>query len=270
MIHKKPNAEIIRDGLVLHLRADSGVTADEAGNVSAWQDLSGAGHHSTQPVAEHRPNLIRSAIADRPALLLDGQRRFLHVAGKVLSDDECSIFAVATDTGPVGHREIISNWSGRDGNYGTSMFLGLTSENTIRFTDSFNAAGKIVDRQKPFLITAINSSEHASVFQSATELASLGTRLPERRLDTPWVVGQQGNIDGEYWHGLIAEILVYDRALTDPERQQVWSHLLDRYQLPSFVDVATEPEPEAASPATLALASLCHVLLNSNEFIYVD
>jgi hypothetical protein len=267
---RKPNAQIIRDGLVLHLRADSGVTADDAGNVSAWQDLSGAGHHSTQPIAEQRPKLVRSAIANRPALLLDGQRRFLHVAGKVLSNDECSIFAVVTDTGPPGHREIISNWSGRDGNYGTSMFLGLTAENTIRFTDSFVAAGRVVDRQKPFLITAINSREHASVFQSATELASLGTRLPPRRLDTPWVVGQQGNIDGEYWNGLVAEILVYDRALTDPERQQVWSHLLDRYQLPSFVDIPTEPEPEIASPATLALASLCHVLLNSNEFIYVD
>ncbi len=267
---RKPNTEIIRDGLVLHLRADSGVTTDEAGNVSAWQDLSGAGHHSAQPIGEHRPKLVRSAIAGRPALLLDGERRFLHVAGKLLSNDECSIFAVVTDAGPPGHREVISNWSGRDGNYGTSMFLGLTAENTVRFTDSFSSAGKVVERHKPFLITAINSREHTSVFQSATELASLDTRLPARRLDTPWVVGQQGNIDGEYWHGLIAEVLVYDRALTDSERRQVWSHLLDLYQLPSFVDVPDGPVPQTESPASLALASLCHVLLNSNEFIYVD
>ncbi len=150
------------------------------------------------------------------------------------------------------------------------MFLGLTAENTVRFTDSFSSAGKVVERHKPFLITAINSREHTSVFQSATELASLDTRLPARRLDTPWVVGQQGNIDGEYWHGLIAEVLVYDRALTDSERRQVWSHLLDLYQLPSFVDVPDGPVPQTESPASLALASLCHVLLNSNEFIYVD
>jgi len=267
---RKPNAEIIRDGLVLHLRADSGITADDAGYVSAWQDLSGADHNSTQPIAEHRPTLVPTAIADRPALLFDGLRRFLHVAGKLLTNDECSIFAVATDAGSPGHREIISNWSGRDGNAGSSLFLGLTSENTIRFSDSFSSAGRIVDRSKPFLITAINSPDQTTVFQSATELESLGSRLPKRRLDTPWVIGQQGNIDGEYWHGLIAEILVYDRALIDKERQQVWSHLLDRYQLPSFVKVPTEPEPEAASPSTLALASLCHVLLNSNEFIYVD
>ena len=267
---RKPNAEIVRDGLVLHLRADAGITADKDGNVSAWQDLSGAGHHSTQPVSEHQPRLVPSSIAGRPALLLDGKRRFLHVAGKVLSNDECSIFAVATDAGQPGHREIISNWSGRDGNSTSSMFLGLTAEKTVRFSDSFGSAGRVVDRGKPFLISAINSPQHASVFQSATELANRGSRLPNRRLDTPWVIGQQGNIDGEYWNGLIAEIVVYDRALTEEERCQVWSHLLERYQLPSFVDVPAEPESETEPPATLALASLCHVLLNSNEFIYVD
>jgi hypothetical protein len=269
-VWRRADAEIVREGLVLHLRADSGVTAGKDETVSAWQDLSGAGHHATQSVAGQRPRLVKSAIGEHPALLFDGSRGFLHIAGSVLSDDECSIFAVATDVGPPGHREIISNWSGRDGNSGTSMFLGLTSENTVRFSDSFGSAGNIVDRRKPFLITAVNSPEHTVVFQSATELASLRTRLPQRRLDTPWVVGQQGNIDGEYWHGLIAEILVYDRAISAEERLKVWSCLLDRYQLPSFVDVPAEPDPETESPATLALASLCHVLLNSNEFIYVD
>ena len=81
------------------------------------------------------------------------------------------------------------------------------------------------------------------------------------------MIGQQGNINGEYWNGDIAELLVYDRALSTTERQKVWSVLLDRYQLSTFVRQAPSAEP---SPELLALASLCHVLLNSNEFIYVD
>jgi hypothetical protein len=267
---RKPDAQIVQRGLVLHLQADEGVTTGDNGSVSAWQDQSGSEHHASQLLVEQQPRLVVSAIGQRPAILFDGRRRFLHVAGRLLDSDECSIFAVVTDAGQPGHREIISNWSGRDGNSTSSLFLGLTSENSIRFSDAFNPAGHVVDRTKPFLLTAISSARHTTLFQSATELAERGSQLPQRRLDTPWVIGQQGNIDGEYWNGLIAEILVYDRALAEAERHEVWSHLLDRYSLPTFVDAPLEDDGEVDDPATLALTSLCHVLLNSNEFIYVD
>jgi hypothetical protein len=55
--------------------------------------------------------------------------------------------------------------------------------------------------------------------------------------------------------------------LSEQEQRQVWSVLFDRYGLPTFI-----PKPQETVPDSqlLALASLCHVLLNSNEFIYVD
>ena len=49
------------------------------------------------------------------------------------------------------------------------------------------------------------------------------------------------------------------RWSTDAERDQVWDSLAARY------GIAPRPKPVDA-----ALASLCHVLLNSNEFLYVD
>ena len=55
--------------------------------------------------------------------------------------------------------------------------------------------------------------------------------------------------------------LVYDRALGAEDRDAVWKYLERRYGL------ATQSPPD---PQLLALASLCHVLLNTNEFIYVD
>jgi hypothetical protein len=74
------------------------------------------------------------------------------------------------------------------------------------------------------------------------------------------VVGQQGDITGEYWHGDIAELIVYNRALAESERIAVWNYLFDRYGI----------ERVTVDPEHLALASLCHVLLNANEFVYVD
>jgi len=111
-------------------------------------------------------------------------------------------------------------------------------------------------------LTAVAGERHATVYQGTRRLAEKATPLAPRRLDTRWVIGQQGNIDGEYWHGEIAELLVYDRELPPEDLDHAWRYLDARHA------VATQPAP--LDPRFLALASLCHVLFNSNEFIYVD
>jgi hypothetical protein len=254
------------EDIVLHLRADSGVVADESGRVSRWRDQSVAGHDATQSELARGPLLIESGVKGRPVVRFDGSQRFLDIDGPLLKTAECSIFAVVSDKHSGGHREIVSNWR-RGENVGTSVFLGLTGDRQVRFSDAFSSAGSIVDRDKLFVLSAINSANGTEVFQNATRTGRSESALPNRKLDTSWVIGQQGNINGEYWNGDIAELLVYDRALSTTERRQVWSVLLERYQLPTFVRQVPSAE---SSPELLALASLCHVLLNSNEFIYVD
>ncbi|MGZ0165111.1 MAG: DUF1553 domain-containing protein [Planctomycetales bacterium] len=256
---------ISSEDLVLHLRADAGVNADESGRIFRWMDQSEDDHDATQSESAHGPLLVHG-VKGRPVVRFDGSQRFLDIDGQLLKTAECSIFAVVSDKHSGGHREIISNWK-RGENVGSSVFLGLTGDRQVRFSDAFSNAGSIADRDKLFVLSAINSANGTDVFQNATMTGRSESALPNRKLDTSWVIGQQGNINGEYWNGDIAELLVYDRALSTTERRQVWSVLLDRYQLPTFVRQATSAE---SSPELLALASLCHVLLNSNEFIYVD
>ena len=86
--------------------------------------------------------------------------------------------------------------------------------------------------------------------------------LSTRNLATAFVLGQQGNINGEYWIGDVAEIQVYNQALTNRQLEHVSNALAARYDLPRHVPTR--------DPDQLALESLCHVLLNSNEFVYVD
>ena len=73
------------------------------------------------------------------------------------------------------------------------------------------------------------------------------------------MIGQQGNINGEFWNGDIFEILIFDRALNMEEREAIWELLHQRYGL-----------APRTPPADAALASLCRVLMNANEFLYVD
>jgi hypothetical protein len=260
----------VRDSLVLHLRADSGVTLDTAGQVATWQDMSPAAHDASQADSTRRPELVDAAIGAQPALRFGGEGRFLRLAGQVLSSPECTVIAVVTDDGGGGHREIISNWNGDAENAGSSLFVGLTGDATVRFSDALAQAGEITDGEDPFVITAVNAADEVAVYQNGGALSRQSSGLPSRRLDTDWVIGQQGNINGEFWHGDIAEVIVYDRALAGDELQDVWNYLRARYDLQPVENTSSISPTVSDDPEYLALVSLCHVLLNSNEFLYVD
>ena len=103
------------------------------------------------------------------------------------------------------------------------------------------------------------------MFQNG-RLLKTASQLAKRRLDTPWVIGQQGNINGEFWKGSIAEIRVYDRALTNRELRSVETQVAENY---GILMHSADP-PRKVDSKFLALASLCHVLMNSNEFLFVD
>ena len=250
----------------LHLDASSGVEVNKDGRVKRWLDKNAAMHHAAQENTAHQPLLVQDAINGHPAIRFDGAASFLHVAGQLLDGDEVTVFAVVTDHAPDGHREIISNWSGRDGNSGTSFFVGMTNKNAIRLSDALSGVGEIQERQNPFLITATNGRHGAAIYQQKRIVAEQPNPIPARRLDTPWVIGQQGNINGEYWKGDIACVLVFNEQLSPDSRALIHDHLIDRYQLPPL----SQPVAPPMSPEQLAIASLSVVLFNSNEFAYVD
>lgn len=249
-------------GCVLNLFADRGVTVDGDGRVVSWMDASGSGHHALQPQLDRRPVLAAAAVHGRPAIRFDGQRAFLSLEGQVVTQPAFTVLAVINDAGGRGHREIFSNWNGSAGNSVSSLFLGLTAETTIRLTDDFAAAGQLAEPQRYCVLAATAGPRGAAVFQNLRELARRTHPISPRTLTTGYVIGTQGNIDGEYWQGDVAALLVYDRELTDREREDVTRHLLRRYSI-----AVTDARPD---PRRLALASLCHVLLNTNEFLYVD
>lgn len=254
-----------KSGLALHLAANAGLHLDGDGRVDSWQDQSGQAHHASQPVATHRPLVVKNAIQGQPTLRFDGQRRFLNLAGQVVTSQSFAIFAVVSDQATSNaHREIFSNWNSSAGNSTSSLFLGMTGADAVRLSDDFSGVGQIGRRHEPFLLAGFSGIAGTNVQQNGANLTTRPQPISPRNLKTNYVIGQQGNIDGEYWHGDVAEVLVYDRDLNETERQTVTRYLAKKYNLPL-------PQSNSqSSPEFLALASVCHVLLNTNEFVYVD
>ena len=141
----------------------------------------------------------------------------------------------------------------------SSIFLGTTGHGQVRFSDQFAQAGTLHKPSRPSILTAINSHFDATTYQDGRLLAR-DKVMQKIDFNAPYVIGTQGDLGGEYWQGDIAELLVYDRVLNETECEAVWSYLGSRYSL----------NQETRNNEQLALASLCHVLLSTNEFIYVD
>ena len=169
---------------------------------------------------------------------------------------------------------MIGNWDGGRGNSTTSIFLGTTAGSkggrAIRLTDSFSHREKLAVTKpvSPFVLTGVAEAANARVFQNGQLLDELKSPLPARKLDTNWTIGRQGTLDSEYWNGLMAELLVWNRALTEAELASAWRHLGSKYK------VANHRKPRepltVAAARRQALIQVCRVILNLNEFVYAD
>jgi hypothetical protein len=256
-------------GLRFWVSADAEKTTDPNGKLLLWKDLSGNGHDVTQADPGRRPIYVGKAIGEKPAIRFSGKKEFLKIKGQVIKGQEFTIFAVASDrSSSEEHREIISNWNGRAGNSTSSLFLGLTGKSTVRFSDDFSSNDKVTSASgNPFILSASSGSLGSQINFNGQTLADRVSSLKERRIDTEWVIGQQGNIEGEYWNGDIAELLVYGRQLEPQEMKAVSELLAKKYNLTMTHSLKKKP---VMDPELQGLASVCHVLLNSNEFLYID
>ena len=256
-------------GLCFWVSAGIGKTTDSDGKLLLWKDQSGNTHDVTQVDSERRPIYVEKAIGGKPAMRFSGKKDFLKIKGQVIQGQEFTVFAVASDrSSSEEHREIISNWNGRAGNSTSSLFLGLTGKEKVRFSDDFSSDNKIIGAlSDPFLLSASSGRLGSQINFNGQTLATRSSSLNERRMDTEWVIGQQGNIEGEYWHGDIAELLVYDRQLESHEIEFISQLLAQKYDLIMTHSLKKKP---VMDPELQGLASVCHVLLNSNEFLYID
>jgi hypothetical protein len=235
-----------KDQLVLWLRADSGLAKDG----SSWLDKSGKGHNATAIQGE-APTYVPKAIHGLPAAEFSGAQA-MTIVGPLLTSQQFTIIALVTDTGlneGLGlRRDVISNWSQATGP--ESIYFGtVTSQvsknnpkqvDRIRFTDEIGGStdkknpeggeGKINKPTTPFEFGGISNTKNARIFVNGKTAYTLTQPFSTRDETMPWYIGQQGAAGIEYYIGDIAEILVYNKALTPAELKAVTAYLHKKWQ----------------------------------------
>lgn len=228
-------------GLTLWLKADEGLATSGA----SWADKSGK-HDNAKALSGQAPTYVASGLNGLPVASFSGGQ-VMSIKGSILKSQRFTILAVATDTSSYSNnddfREIVSNWS--TSNAETSAFLGTiwtnvtgTTEDRIRFTDAIGGAGQSQSGQgdipnpgNGFILTGLSGKSNACVYLDGKSEYCLGSALPARNLAGPWSLGRQGSLNGEYWQGDIAEVLVYNRPLTTKELKADIAYLKSKWGL---------------------------------------
>ena len=217
-------------GLQLWLDADDSETITlNGGTVSQWDDKSGNGYHVSQGTASNQPTYQSSVLNSKSVVRFDGVNDGL-------------INTVDTPVGSSTNRTVfvVFNWNGSGGTIDYALVLGyLGAASGTVFGISEEIAVRVNSGSRVWNASA--NSTHAIVTimldgTSTTDLSawkngsSLGVSTTSTQtINTAAGIGVGRRFDGNYLYGDIAEIIVYNSALSTSDRESVESYLSTKW-----------------------------------------
>ncbi|MFC7526894.1 Calx-beta domain-containing protein, partial [Parapedobacter sp. GCM10030251] len=219
----------VQDGLNFWLRADDGVSSS-----SLWKDYSGYGHDAVRAAVAGQPVTDARALNFNYAMRFDGTDDFMDITSTRVDPANSTIFAVgsASYIGTIG-RDLIS--SGAVGaNQG--MEFRVVPGGKLQYLENATTVQGVtgtatISLDKPYIFgsTQDNSTNGVSLFENH-QLDIQGTINLTPNIANLVSIGSR-TMSGRnlFWQGPIGEVIVYDRVLSDAERQLVESYLGLKY-----------------------------------------
>jgi hypothetical protein len=208
--------------------------------VTAWRDKSGNGNNAT---ATGSPALTQNAINGVQAISTAVGTYFLGPVSITGSTLTC--FAVATTNvtmpnvrSPRTSQRLVSLANGANRDYAANGVIPLFNQDNTstisiyKYTDGTIIPSNPIQTNIPFLAVTHFDGTTASLWFNG----SPGT-VPTNPYNinfniTKYGIGEQANPDnGENWSGFFGEIILFNTALTTPQRQQVEGYLAAKWGL---------------------------------------
>lgn len=220
--------------------ATNGNNPDDQDAISSWNDLNiqiSSKNNATQGANGFRPKFVKNGINNLPSLEFDGSDDRLDINNVatesfsmfvVLKTDVAGVNGFAYAGRPVYWADDQTN--GRDG---IAMAIGGSTVKTFNGVTESNLSGatNVSDNSPHIIMTSRNMDNGArtiyvdGVLDNSDNDGATGSVLNDR---TTAEIG--GNlIDSLFFDGIIAEIIVFQRALKSEERVSVESYLAKKW-----------------------------------------
>ncbi len=233
-----PTAAVPTTGLGLWLKADTGITLNGS-LVSKWADQSGNGVNAVQTSSGSQPKFVQSVVNGKPALQFDGVSDQMSFPMPVNGLTGMTVFLISSNTtskdgGAYGCNNSVLSWI-ETADWGT-MYFG-PFQNVVKYQFATGQANNLPKYNRPASIGAAYTMTTALKNGTAEALYVGGQLVLSQTGKLAAIAKTQntGNLalgySGTHFPGSIAEVLVYKRALTNTERQQVEQYLKTKYGL---------------------------------------
>ena len=242
-------------GLQLWLSADSGVV-ESGGIVTQWNDLSGNNNHAIQPNTSKRPTLLLQELHHKPVIQFDGLDDILQTSSKLNLNNTktATIFIVNKSFGEAICLEQSDNTNSNSGGF----YISDNYQNTgFAVAVKGNVSGPQADYLTMLKSNSLNTTYHISTVSIDKSQASYqnqikaridgvdllntgygGTPTDNLAADTLYIGGRKSG--GNFMHGGIAAVIIYNRLLSSTERVMVENYLNLRYATSSNLAI-TKP-----------------------------
>jgi hypothetical protein len=272
----------VTSGLKVWLAADSGVTTNLSGAITNWTDQSGSGNDAVQTDETVAPLVVADAVNGKPVLRFSSATpHFLEVSepGTAFTTSNFTTFTVARFVGsyPARRQNV---WSKCGGGVAGPVDWAFTTDTGVPFGlrgDGTISTGTGSGLRAPVLgeYTTVGMTVTAADGVMAHQLGFLSNGVSTAAINTasagPLRIGRRADGANQI-NGDIAEILIYDQALSTSDGSNVVAYLSGKYAIAqaTYADPApivniTGPTNGSTfvAPATVTFAATVSVSSNA-------
>jgi hypothetical protein len=231
------------DGLVMWLKADAITGLVNNDPVTTWEDQSASGANDvTQATAGFKPVYKTNIINGKPVVRFDGTDDFLQIAKTfdvLLGSDDSPWTIIVVFKSSSINDGILCGATGWD--HGL-MQQGATSVRAQLFnaarTEAFQSDVGGLNQTAFHIATGRSEGPLGSLTAFLNGIAdATPATLPGDVDQSGWNVSVGGLENLKWFNGDIAEVLFFNHALTNKERQQVEYYLAQKYALTGFAPI---------------------------------
>ncbi|SVA97351.1 uncharacterized protein METZ01_LOCUS150205, partial [marine metagenome] len=239
--------------LGLRLWLDGSGIAQEGGKVSAWADRTPFGHDVSQAEADRKPTLHSEGANGKPAVIFDGADDVLGAMVNgvgLLSSDAASILIVMKQDKASANNALFGWESDSHRNH---LDLLFTYNDQLLYDYGNASEGGRISAPQPerwddlWNLVEVYRARASGRVAVAGETVFAGAFAGELEVEVDGVL-TLGGVGGLHFSGAVAEMLVYNRALSDAEIAQVRSVIAAKFDLP--VSANQPPTVAVTSPAS--------------------
>ena len=224
--------------MICWLRSDAYVTYSGS-NVSAWMDQSGQGYNATQSNSANQPSLVTGAINGLPTISFNGSSSFMQFpTGFNNFAQGLSIFLVVKPAATTALSQILNLGTGSSNDYNLGIEINSSTEaeyfvytgagsgmTSVSYGSAITATAQLIE--------VIQTGTSATILTDGANPvtnASMNS-IPEPTTGRTNSYLGQASGGGNFFNGEIAEVIIFNTALTTAQRQSIENYLISKFNL---------------------------------------